>query len=124
MNGSTLLVALGIALLVCLANTLLREAVMNVSLFALNIRSLIKLAQIPFFWLSLFLYGFCFLIWLRLLAIAPIGLIYPVLMTSAILIMALISILFLREPIGFRQLLGMGLALAGIILLTWPGSLS
>lgn len=108
----------------CMASVLLREAILSVSFFSLDFRSLVVLTKMPIFWISIACYCVSFLIWMRLLVLAPLGLIYPVLLTTTFLIMALISIIFLREPIGIRQIMGMALALAGILLLIWPRGIS
>lgn len=63
------------------------------------------------------LYGLAFLIWLKVLSAMPLSKAYPFLSLNFVLV-ALLSCFVLREPIGFRVLLGTFLCLAGVIVIS------
>lgn len=70
------------------------------------------------FWLGLVLYGATFLLYAAALARLPLNVAHPVLTSGAIATVALASLLIFREQFYWTTVAGIGLVIAGVILVT------
>jgi len=75
---------------------------------------LTKAAFSPFIILGLILYGFSFLIWLRVLTFNDLSRSYPIFATIVFLMTTAGSMIFLKENISAFKVLGMIIMLIGI----------
>ena len=100
------------------ANILLKKGVViaggisgdRVSLIA----DLIKVAFSPYIIGGLILYGFSFIIWLRVLSFNDFSRAYPIFATFVFLLTTLGSIKFLNEDVSIMRFTGMVIMLIGI----------
>lgn len=70
------------------------------------------------FWLGLGLYGGAFLLYAAALARLPLNVAHPILTSGAVAIVALLSVLILREPFHWTIGAGILLVIAGVVLIT------
>lgn len=70
------------------------------------------------FWGGLALYGMAFLLYAASLARLPMNVAHPVMTCGAVAMVALVSGLVLREPFQWTTLVGIGLVMAGVALIT------
>ena len=77
---------------------------------------LTKAATNPFVILGIGLYGFSFLIWLRILSFNDLSRAYPIFATIVFLLTTAGSVIFLNENVSFLRLIGIGIMLLGIFL--------
>ena len=77
---------------------------------------LTKAATNPFVILGVVLYGFSFLIWLRILSFNDLSRAYPIFATIVFLLTTAGSVIFLNENVSFLRLIGIGIMLLGIFL--------
>jgi len=78
--------------------------------------SLSRVAFNPFILLGLMLYGFSFLIWLRVLSFNDLSRAYPIFATIVFLFTTIGSIKFLNEDISFMRVVGIAVMLVGIFI--------
>lgn len=69
-------------------------------------------------WLGVFLYGMAFLLYAAALAFLPLNVAHPVLTSGAIACVALISVLFFREPFYWSTIAGILMVIGGVALIT------
>jgi multidrug transporter EmrE-like cation transporter len=102
------------------AQVLLRSTMRGYEVFggdgALAAR-IVAILRKPFFWLSLMCYGVGFLMYTVALSKLELSKAYPVSSVAAIVIIATISILFLKETVDIRKAAGLALCVAGIFLI-------
>lgn len=106
------------------ANLLLRVGVDLAGGFPSNLTDmssgLLRLAAQPLFDLGVILYGLAALVWFRVVASEPLSIAYPVLISlTFILVMAGATLLF-HETMTLRKLIGVGIILGGIFLISNP----
>ena len=77
---------------------------------------LTKAATNPFVIFGVALYGFSFLIWLRILSFNDLSRAYPIFATIVFLLTTAGSVIFLNENVSFLRLIGIGIMLLGIFL--------
>ena len=77
---------------------------------------LTKAATNPFVILGIGLYGFSFLIWLRILSFNDLSRAYPIFATIVFLLTTAGSVIFLNENVSLLRLIGIGIMLLGIFL--------
>ena len=77
---------------------------------------LTKAATNPFVILGVVLYGFSFLIWLRILSFNDLSRAYPIFATIVFLLTTAGSAIFLNENVSLLRLIGIGIMLLGIFL--------
>jgi small multidrug resistance pump len=70
------------------------------------------------FWLGLGLYGAAFVLYSAALVRLPLNVAHPVLTSGAILAVALMSVVLLREPFHWTMAAGIALVIAGVLLIT------
>jgi len=70
------------------------------------------------FWLGLGLYGAAFLLYAAALSRLPLNVAHPVLTSGAVAAVALLSIVFFKEPFYWTTGLGILLVVAGVVLIT------
>jgi len=108
------------ALLTVMANLMLREGVVRAGGFSLSVDSLAKemanLLRQPLFDGGMLLYGLASLIWFRVLSTEDLSSSYPLLVSLTFLLVTLGAVLLFREPLSVRKLIGLGVILAGILL--------
>lgn len=99
-------------------NFLLKKGVLSIGGVSADktqiVNELLKAAFSPFIVGGLILYGFSFIIWLRVLTISDLSKAYPIFATIVFFSTALISALFLKENISYLRILGMIVMLIGI----------
>lgn len=100
------------------ANILLKKGVTSAGGFALeksNVAAyVLKAALNPFIIIGLCLYGFSFLIWLRVLSTNDLSRVYPIFVTFVFLLTTVGSVLFLKESVNTMRILGMLILIVGI----------
>jgi len=77
---------------------------------------LTKAVTSPFVIFGVALYGFSFLIWLRILSFNDLSRAYPIFATIVFLLTTAGSVIFLNENVSFLRLIGIGIMLLGIFL--------
>ena len=77
---------------------------------------LTKAATNPFVIFGIVLYGFSFLIWLRILSFNDLSRAYPIFATIVFLLTTAGSVFFLNENVSLLRLIGIGIMLVGIYL--------
>jgi len=80
------------------------------------ITNLTKVATSPFIIFGLVLYGFSFLIWLRVLSFNDLSRAYPIFATIVFLFTTLGSVKFLNEDISLMRVAGILIMLVGIFI--------
>ncbi|WP_323029275.1 DMT family transporter [Castellaniella defragrans] len=70
------------------------------------------------FWLSLLCYGAAFVLYALALTRLPLHVVHPILTAGAIATVALLSGLLFQEQFQWTTLLGIGLVMAGVVLIT------
>jgi multidrug transporter EmrE-like cation transporter len=100
------------------ANILLKKGVLAIGGIsgqkAKLISELTKAALSPFIIFGLILYGFSFIIWLRVLTFNDLSRAYPIFATIVFMLTTLGSIIFLKENVSVFRILGMIIMLVGI----------
>ncbi|EIK95858.1 hypothetical protein PMM47T1_14411 [Pseudomonas sp. M47T1] len=76
-----------------------------------------KLAT-PWLWLALVCLGLGLLLWLLVLQHLEVGIAYPMLSLNFVLITLVAKFVF-KEPVDARHWLGVGVVMAGVLLLGW-----
>lgn len=108
------------ALLTVMANLMLREGVVRAGGFSLSTgtlaREIANLLRQPLFDTGMFLYGLASLVWFRVLSTEELSSSYPLLVSLTFLLVTLGAVLLFREPLSIRKVIGLGVILAGILL--------
>lgn len=104
------------------ANLLLRAGVLRAGGFATDITNLgssfISLVKEPFFDIGFILYGLASLVWFKVISTEPLNLAYPILVSLTFLFVTLCASFFFREVLTVRQIVGLGIIIAGIIIVS------
>lgn len=104
------------------ANLLLRTGVVRAGSFSNGIENLgtalISLVKEPLFDLGFILYGLATLIWFKVIATEPLNVAYPLLVSITFLFVTLCASFFFKESLNFRQIIGLGIILTGIVLVS------
>lgn len=102
------------------ANVLLKFGVTKAGGFILSpntlVADLIKTALNPYIMGGLVLYGFSFIIWLRVLSISDLSKSYPIFVTIVFILTTIGSVIFLKESVSTLRLLGIAILIAGVFL--------
>lgn len=102
------------------ANVLLKFGVTKAGGFALSpntlVTDLIKTALNPYIMGGLVLYGFSFIIWLRVLSISDLSKSYPIFVTIVFILTTIGSVIFLKESVSTLRLMGIAILIAGVFL--------
>lgn len=110
------------ALLTVGANLLLRTGIQRANAFAGNLaqlpHELLRLAGQPLFDLGFILYAGAALVWFRVVAKEPLSTAYPLLVSITFLLVTLSAAALFHEPMTWRKLVGLGVVLAGILLIS------
>lgn len=70
------------------------------------------------FWLGLFLYGLAFLLYAAALARLPLNVAHPILTSSALAVVAILSFVIFRDPFPWTTLLGIIFVSIGVVLIS------
>ncbi|OGD83127.1 hypothetical protein A2165_01995 [Candidatus Curtissbacteria bacterium RBG_13_40_7] len=104
------------------ANILLKKGVLAIGGIsgqkAKLISELSKAAFNPFIIIGLALYGFSFIIWLRVLTFNDLSRAYPIFATIVFMLTTLGSMIFLKENISAARIVGMIIMLVGIYIVS------
>ena len=102
------------------ANILLKTGVNKAGGFALSqsslLTDLLKTALNPFIMGGLALYGFSFVVWLRVLSISDLSKSYPIFVTIVFILTTVGSVIFLKESVSAVRLIGIAILIAGVFL--------
>lgn len=102
------------------ANILLKLGVNKAGGFALSqnsiVSDLVKTALNPFLIGGLALYGFSFIIWLRVLTISDLSKSYPIFVTIVFILTTIGSVIFLKESVSVVRIAGIAILIAGVFL--------
>jgi multidrug transporter EmrE-like cation transporter len=108
------------ALLTVASNLMLRGGVTRAGGFALSpvslVSDLLRLARQPLFVAGLALYATAALVWFRVISTENLNSSYPLLVSLTFVLVTLGATLFFREPVSWQKVLGLGVILAGIVL--------
>jgi len=80
--------------------------------------NLLGLLKNPAFVTGAFLYFLASLVWFRVLSVGEVSTNYPVLVGITFGLVTLGAIVFFKESINFAKLAGIGIILAGVILIS------
>lgn len=120
MTPKGILLILVSALLTVMANLMLRAGVTRAGGFSLSVGSLVEgimnLLRQPLFDVGIFLYGLASLVWFSVLSTEDLSTSYPMLASLILLFVTLGAVVFFREPLSMRKLVGLGVILLGIFL--------
>jgi len=81
-------------------------------------RAFLDLMLSPMFTIGFAIYFAGTLIWLRVIAIAPLTVAYPLLIGLTFLMVSIFASLLFQEPISLRKAIGLGVILCGIIIVS------
>jgi multidrug transporter EmrE-like cation transporter len=108
------------ALLTVASNLMLRDGVIRAGGFGLSLRTLVndllRLARQPLFVAGLVLYATAALVWFRVISTEDLSSSYPLLVSLTFVLVTLGATVFFREPVSWQKVLGLGVILAGIVL--------
>ncbi|MDP8962895.1 MAG: hypothetical protein M3O33_02690 [Cyanobacteriota bacterium] len=108
--------------LTVVANLLLRTGVIRAGglggNFAQLPNALLRLATEPLFVIGFIAYGSASLIWFRVIATEPLSTAYPLLVSLTFLLVTLSAAILFRESVSLGKLLGLGVVLIGIFIIT------
>jgi multidrug transporter EmrE-like cation transporter len=108
------------ALLTVASNLMLRGGVTRAGGFALSpvslVSDLLRLARQPLFVAGLALYATAALVWFRVISTENLNSSYPLLVSLTFVLVTLGAAVFFREPVSWQKVLGLGVILAGIVL--------
>lgn len=84
--------------------------------------SFFVLLRSPMFFVGFVLYFAAAIVWFRVIAIAPLGVAYPVLVSLTFLLVAAAAVLLFNEPFTARKGIGLATIVVGIALVSydWP----
>lgn len=124
MSKVGLLFIVAAALTTAVSNILLRIGVLRTGGLGVSSEGvaadLWRLCQQPFFVLGMALYGVAALTWIRILSTETLATGYVLLVSVAFIAVNLGGYLVFREPLTVQKLVGMGVILAGIVLVAQP----
>ncbi len=104
------------------ANILLKTGVVKtggISAETTNIiANILKVAISPYIITGLILYGFSFLIWLRVLTFNDLSRSYPIFATIVFLMTTIGSAIFLKEHVSIIRIVGIAVMLTGIFVVS------
>lgn len=102
------------------ANILLKTGVTKAGGIILSkdtfIADFFKVAFNPFIIGGLFLYGFSFILWLRVLSFNDLSRAYPIFVTCVFLLSTIGSVVFLKESVPFLRIIGILVLVFGIFI--------
>ena len=110
------------ALLTVASNLMLREGVTRAGGFGLSLEKLVgdlaRLARQPLFVAGLALYAMAALVWFRVISTENLNSSYPVLVSLTFVLVTLGATVFFREPVSWQKVMGLGLILVGVLLVS------
>ncbi len=71
------------------------------------------------FWLGLGCYGGAFLLYTAALHFLPMNVAHPILTSGAVAAVAVLSVLFFKEPFHWSTAAGIAMVIGGVVLITW-----
>ena len=120
MTERGLLLVVFTAVLTVASNLMLRGGVTRAGGFALSpaslISDLLRLARQPLFLAGVALYGTAALVWFRVISTENLNSSYPLLVSLTFVLVTLGATVFFHEPVSWQKVLGLGVILAGIVL--------
>jgi multidrug transporter EmrE-like cation transporter len=109
------------AVLQVAANLLLRAGVRQGSGLGDNlgtiIRGLLELVRHPLFDAGIVLYGVSAIVWLRTISTEPLSTAYPLLVSLSFILVTAGAIVLFHEPLTWAKIAGLGIIVAGILVL-------
>lgn len=125
MTERGLLLVVFTAVLTVASNLMLRDGVTRAGGFAPSsvylITDLLRLARQPLFVGGVALYATAALVWFRVISTENLSSSYPLLVSLTFVLVTLGAAVLFREPLSWRKVLGLGVILAGIVLVARAG---
>lgn len=123
MSPSGLCLVLVTAALTMAANLLLRSGIdaaggFSTGSLAEMLQALVKLFLQPLFAIGFGLYFAASVVWFRVVATEPLSVAYPVLVSATFTLVTAGAVVIFSESVTIRQVLGLAVILAGIILVS------
>lgn len=122
MSGHGMLLVGLSALLTVASNLMLREGVTRADGFGLSlgrlVSDLLRLARQPLFVVGLALYAAAALVWFRVISTENLNSSYPVLVGLTFVLVTSGATVFFREPVSWQKVLGVGVILVGVLLVS------
>jgi multidrug transporter EmrE-like cation transporter len=123
MSGHGLLLVLLTAALTMAANLLLRAGIDGAGGFAAGsaaqaVSALVRLFLEPRFTAGFVLYFLASVVWFRVVATEPLSVAYPILVSCTFTLVTAGAVMLFREPLTLRQVVGLAVILAGIVLVS------
>jgi small multidrug resistance pump len=106
------------ALCTVAANLMMRGGVLRAGGLTLSdtfVRQLIALAMEPLFVGGFLLYGTAAIVWFQVLSVENLSASYPLLVSLTFVLVTVGAMVFFKENISGTKLLGIGLCLAGVL---------
>ena len=108
------------ALLLVASNLMLRAGVMRAGGFSLSLEKLfsdlLALVREPLVVIAVVLLGGAALLWFRVIATEYLSTAYPLVVSLSFVLITLGAVVLFHEPIYWQKVLGIGVILAGIVL--------
>jgi|SRR3989338_7973748 len=102
------------------ANIFLKTGVTKAGGISLSQTTLVtdffKVVLNPFIIGGLALYGFSFVMWLRVLSISDLSKSYPIFVTFVFILTTIGSVIFLKESVSLMRILGIGILIMGVFI--------
>jgi multidrug transporter EmrE-like cation transporter len=129
MSMSGVFLVLLTAALTMAANLLLRAGIDGAGGFSMaglagTVQSLVRLFLEPRFSAGFVLYFLASVVWFRVVATEPLSIAYPVLVSCTFTLVTAGAVAFFGEPLTARQVVGLGVILAGIVLASMQGGVA
>lgn len=118
MSGTGWILVLASAALAVGANLLLRGGVERLGGMVSGFAGLINMAWQPLIIFGLFLYALATIVWIRVLAVEPLSVAYPLLVSITFMLVTIGAALLFRESLGWQKFFGLLVILAGIFLVS------
>ena len=97
---------------------MLRLSIDRAGGFSFSLYSFGSLLQQPLFLMGFVFYGLAVLGWFRIIATEKLSVAYPLMITITFALVTVGSMVILKEPVGVLKILGLGLIITGVVLVT------
>ena len=122
MSASGLMLVALSAVLTVASNLLVRLGVGRAGGFSLSaegaVKDLLRLAREPSFDVGIVLYASASVVWFRVLSTENLNISYPLLVSMTFVLVTFMATVLFHEPLSWVKVAGLGVILAGIVLVS------
>lgn len=99
------------------AQLMLKRGMTNID--AISFNKVMEIISSLYIWIGFCFYGVSFMLYLYILTKFEVSYIYPIIMSSGLILLLIFSVLFLNETFTFNKLLGILLISFGIVVIVF-----